>query len=60
MPTLTSATVHEWKLKEMARRAGKKFEPEKPANPYEGMTKEELKAQKALIKAALKDEAEEE
>ena len=60
MPTVTGDNVHEWKLREMARRAGRKYEPDEPKNPYEGMSKEELKAQKALIKAALKDEAEEE
>ena len=47
---------------EMARRAGKKLEPAKEVNPFEGMDKAQLKAQKALLKEAekaLKDENEE-
>ena len=54
MPTVTGANVTEWKMKEMARRAGKKYEPE-PSNPFQGMSKEELKAQKGLLKAAVKE-----
>ena len=53
MPTVTGDNALEWKMKEMARRAGKKYEPE-DKNPFDGMTKEELKAQKALIKDAQK------
>ena len=54
MATVTGDNVIEWKMKEMARRSGKKFEPEAPANPFSGMDKKELKAQKALIKEAKK------
>ena len=53
MPTVTGANVTEWKMKEMARRAGKKYEPEQP-NPFKGMDKEQLKEQKTLIKQAKK------
>ena len=41
-------------MKEMARRAGKKYEPE-VVNPYQGLSKDELKAQKALLKDAMKE-----
>jgi len=53
MPTVTGANVTEWKMKEMARRAGKKYEPEQP-NPFKGMDKEQLKEQKLLMKEAKK------
>jgi len=53
MPTVTGANVTEWKMKEMARRAGKKYEPEQP-NPFKGMDKEQLKEQKTLMKEAKK------
>ena len=54
MPTVTGDNALEWKMKEMARRAGKKYEPE-VKNPFAGMSKEELKAQKDLIKSAKKE-----
>jgi hypothetical protein len=54
MPTVTGDNVIEWKMKEMARRAGKKYEPE-VKNPFSGMTKEDLKAQNKLIKEAKKE-----
>ena len=53
MPTVTSDNVIEWKMKEMARRAGKKYEPE-TKNPFQGLSKDELKAQNKLIKEAKK------
>ena len=53
MATVTGDNVIEWKMKEMARRAGQKFEPE-TKNPFAGMDKKELKAQKSLIKEAKK------
>ena len=34
MPTVTGANVTEWKMREMARRAGKKYEPEGKKNMY--------------------------
>jgi hypothetical protein len=55
MPTVTGANVTEWKMKEMARRAGVKYEPEGKANPFKGMDKEQLKEQKTLMKAAKKE-----
>ena len=54
MPTITGAHVTEWKMKEMARKAGKKYEPEQPSNPFAGMDKIQLKEQKSLIKEAKK------
>jgi len=55
MPTITGDNALEWKMKEMARRAGKKYEPEQPSNPFQGMSKDELKAQNKLIKEAKKE-----
>ena len=55
MATVTGANVTEWKMKEMARRAGVKYEPEGKANPYAGMDKDQLKEQKTLIKQAKKE-----
>ena len=56
MPTVTGQNVLEWKIKEMARRAGKKYEPEKPKSMYEGMSAEELKKHQEEIKSFLKEE----
>ena len=53
MPTVIGANATEWKMREMARRTGKKYETE-PVNPYANLTKDELKAQKSLIKDAIK------
>ena len=54
MPTVIGDNALEWKMKEMARRAGKKYEPE-VVNLYQGLSKDELKAQKALLKDAMKE-----
>ena len=54
MATVTGDNVIEWKMKEMARKAGKTYEPE-VKNPFSGMDKKELKAQKSLIKQAKKE-----
>lgn len=54
MPTVTSANIAEWKMKEMARRAGKKYEPDAPKNPFAGLGKDEIKAQSKLLKEAKK------
>jgi len=53
MPTVTGATVAEWKMKEMARRAGQKYESES-TNPFANLSKDELKAQKSMLKDAIK------
>jgi len=53
MPTITGANVTEWKMKEMARRAGKKYEPE-PSNPFQGLDKSQIKEQSKLLKEAKK------
>jgi hypothetical protein len=60
MPTITGSNALEWKMREMARKAGKKFEENEPTNPFESMSKKDLLIQKALIDAALDDEDEEE
>ena len=54
MATITGDNALEWKMKEMARRAGKKYEPEQP-NPFQGLKKEEIKAQSKLLKEAKKE-----
>ena len=54
MATITGDNALEWKMKEMARKAGKKYEPEQPSNPFAGMDKIQLKEQKSLIKEAKK------
>ena len=53
MATITGDNALEWKMKEMARRNGKKYEPES-ANPFKGMDKAQLKEQKSLIKESKK------
>ena len=55
MAVVTGANVTEWKMKEMARRAGVKYEPEGKANPFAGMDKAQLKEQKSLMKEAKKE-----
>ncbi|CAB4123386.1 hypothetical protein UFOVP42_49 [uncultured Caudovirales phage] len=60
MATVIGANAAEWKLRELARRAGRKYEPDEPKNPFENMSKKELLTQKALIDAALGEEDEEE
>ena len=54
MPVVTGSNALEWKMREMARRAGKKYEPE-TKNPFEGMSKDQLKEQAALLRSAKKD-----
>ena len=56
MPTLTGSNVLEWKMKELARRAGKKYEPDEPKSMYEGMTAKELKQHKEELESFLKEE----
>lgn len=55
MPTVTSHNREEWILKEMARRAGRKYEPEQPKSIYDGMSSEELKKHQDEIKSLLED-----
>mgnify|MGYP003661448342 CR=1 FL=1 len=56
MPTVTGSNVLEWKMRELARRSGKKYEPEKPKSIYEGMTAEQLKKHQDEIQSFLKEE----
>ena len=55
MPTVTSHNRQEWIMKEMAKRAGKKYEPEAKKNMYQGMSAAELKEHKAMLESALKE-----
>lgn len=54
MPVITSANRNRWMMEEMARRSGKKPAPAEKTNPFEGMSKTQLKEQKAMLKEALK------
>jgi hypothetical protein len=56
--TIIGANAAEWKLRELARRAGKKFEPEEAINPFENMSKKDLLIQKALLLSALDEDDE--
>lgn len=56
MTTVIGANREEWILREMARRAGKKYEPEKPKSIYEGMSAEELKKHQEEIQSLLKED----
>ena len=55
MAIVIGANREEWILKEMARRAGKKYEPEGPKSIYDGMTADELKKHQDEIKSLLED-----
>lgn len=55
MATVIGANREEFILREMARRAGRKYEPEAPKSIYEGMTPEELKKHQDEIKSLLED-----
>lgn len=59
MATIIGANAAEWKLRELARRAGKKYEDDEPINPFENMSKKDLLIQKALLLAALDENDEE-
>lgn len=52
MPTVTSHNREEWILKEMARRAGKKYEPEEKKSIYDGMDAKEIKEHESMLKKA--------
>lgn len=56
MTTVIGANREEWILKEMARRAGRKYEPEGPKSIYDGMSAEELKKHQEEIQSRLKQE----
>ncbi len=55
MATVIGANREEFILREMARRAGRKYEPETPKSIYEGMTSDELKKHQEEIKSLLED-----
>ena len=52
MPTVTSHNREEWILREMARRAGKKYEPEGKKNMYASMSADEMKEHETMLKEA--------
>jgi hypothetical protein len=54
MPVITSVNRAKWMQDEMDRRSGKKPAPTEKSNPFEGMSKSQLKEQKAMLKEALK------
>ena len=54
MPVITSANRNRWMMEEMARRSGKKPAPVEKTNPFEGMSKTQLKEQKSMLKEAMK------
>ena len=58
MATVTGSNVLEWKMRELARRAGKKYEPDAPKSIYDGMSAKELKEHKDMLSAAMKDSEE--
>lgn len=61
MPTVTGSNVMEWKMKEMARRAGKKYEPEGKKNMYAIMDAKEIAEHESMLeeaKEALKSDKE--
>jgi hypothetical protein len=56
MATVIGANREEFILREMARRAGRKYEPDdKPKSIYEGMSADELKKHQDEIKSLLED-----
>ena len=55
MATVIGANREEFILREMARRAGRKYEPDEPKSIYEGMTADELKKHQDEIKSLLED-----
>jgi hypothetical protein len=52
MPTVIGANATEWKMREMARRAGKKYETE-PTNPFANLNEDELEEQQSLLNEAI-------
>ena len=52
MPTVTGSNVLEWKMREIARRAGKKYEPEGKKNMYASMDAKQIKEHESMIAEA--------
>jgi len=55
MATVIGANREEFILREMARRAGRKYEPDEPKSIYDGMSAEELKKHQDEIKSLLEN-----
>lgn len=61
MATVIGANREEWILREMARRAGRKYEPEAKQNMYANMSAEQMQEHEAMLeeaKEALKSDKE--
>jgi hypothetical protein len=57
MATVIGANREEFILREMARRAGRKYEPDNaPKSIYEGMTPEQLKQHQEELQSFLKED----
>jgi hypothetical protein len=52
MPTVTSHNREEWILREMARRSGKKYEPEEKKSIYDTMDAKEIKEHETMLQKA--------
>ena len=52
MPTVTSHNREEWILREMARRSGKKYQPEEKKSIYETMDAKEIKEHETMLQKA--------
>ena len=52
MATVIGANREEWILREMARRAGKKYEPEEKQSIYDGMNASQIKEHESMLQKA--------
>ncbi len=52
MATVIGANREEFILREMARRAGRKYEPEAPKSIYDGMDAEAIKEHETMLQKA--------
>jgi hypothetical protein len=52
MATVIGANREEWILKEMARRAGRKYEPDEPKSIYDTMNAKEIKEHESMLQKA--------
>jgi hypothetical protein len=52
MATVIGANREEWILREMARRAGRKYEPEEKKSIYETMDAKEIKEHESMLQKA--------
>ena len=52
MATVIGANREEWILREMARRAGRKYEPDEPKSIYDNMDANEIKEHETMLQKA--------